>query len=119
MVKYNIAKGLTADKLKECGFSEESTEKKNNKKYYVFRQLTSDTNMSLTIFRKGKRFKYTKDSAKILVGYESKIACAPEVIERNTYLGFPVIAERFHEEMNTFVEAGILTKKLVNGKKSK
>ena len=112
MREYKTSKDLTTDRLVHYGFVVDTIkEKAKHKKYLLYKKLTSDSHLLLTISQKGKRFIFNPNKSKIFVGNQFNYSCNPSAVNIN-YLGFPIITERYNEELNELVDNGILVKRL-------
>lgn len=116
MKKYKIGRSISACKLEELGFKLDSS-KKIIKKYFLRKQLTSDSYLEVIIKQFGNRFFYSNKTGSILyVGNDYKYGCYPKAIEGRT-LGFIPVKKSYINSMGELIDEGILTLKYKPGKK--
>jgi hypothetical protein len=121
MTKYRVSKDTTKEQLESYGFVPDTIDENSKKyKYCLYRRLTTDSHVLITIDKNGHRLKYSNpDGSKIYLGKELNMVCSIRGLERKRNLETPLILERFNEEMDDLVQSGILVKKLEHKRKSK
>ena len=114
MEAYKTSRSICLEHLTYVGFVPGSAKKRTIKRTYLLRKkIDVNSYLDVIITQIGKRFYYNSKKGSILyIDNDCKYPSTPLEVENHPALKRTNILEKYKEQMDELVDAGILTKRL-------